>query len=337
MTTAFQDALDEIKSQQSLLENRVESVTRTKVIDRLLSIVGWNSYSKEFDQEQPLPHGGRVDYALNIGDESRVFIEAKQWNLELTSSDEEQLLRYCNDGKPYLAALTNGHKWQLYFKPQRDRKARMLKQFLVFDIMTDERDTVEEHFKSFLAHKSIKCIENTVKAAHNKEREIHRIKRVQEGFLNALDRLTTEKGLMGDVIIKLLEEQGIKPTKDQLDSLLDSIKVTKEDGEGQGEKPISFTLGKAKPISVNGWADLKYKFCELLYKRNRGKFSDTVLNLDLGDWFCETDSQPKGYSAISDSGISIKHYYAAGKVKDLCSRLMHSFGYSANALTIQEA
>ena len=125
MTTAFQDELLEIQSQISELEGGEEETTKASAIEPLLNFFGWKtSRATEVARQYRITNdkNDKVDYALQIGGEPRVFIEAKKWNAKL-EGHEEQLRDYCNaagKGIPKLAFLTNGRQWRLYLPPVKD-------------------------------------------------------------------------------------------------------------------------------------------------------------------------------------------------------------------------
>ena len=92
MTEAFEAALARVKSFQ--LGTLGEEAIKQGVILPLLRAVGWDT--DDISQVNPEYQTGKgfVDYSLRIGDENRVFVEAKAGGVDLKFC-ENQLQEYC--------------------------------------------------------------------------------------------------------------------------------------------------------------------------------------------------------------------------------------------------
>lgn len=112
-----------------------ETDTRTKVINRLLSALGWNIHDCDSVAEEfPTVDGNEVDYALKLDGEPVVFVEAKRLNDSLNNIKEvTQVLNYATNANVAWCVLTNGIKWQV-FKTHRRVKAQ---EKILFEIDLD--------------------------------------------------------------------------------------------------------------------------------------------------------------------------------------------------------
>ena len=73
-----------------------EALTRYALIDPLLRELGWNtSDPTQVVPEFPVP-GGRADYALVVGGESRIMVEAKKLDEPLDNA-ARQGINYCQE------------------------------------------------------------------------------------------------------------------------------------------------------------------------------------------------------------------------------------------------
>lgn len=346
MTTDFQTALSKIKSQQLHLANLNERAVELGVILPLLKRVGWDTEDLTQIYPQETPGNGRdaVDYALKIGGKSRVFLEAKRWNNELTKEYEDQLRGYCNaagkEDKPLLAALTNGSEWRLYLPPVKDHPE--LRRFLEFDITTDKPDEVEQNFREFLARDRIKSIKKPPHAAYQRWRKIIEDEEVTAKLSNVWNKLAKSQKELAEVISFIAKHHGIQVEEEHLKNfiklsgpLFNPVTVTPKRRPPQ--KPTSFIFsanGVEEKVSINNWASLKLKLCELMYERHSDTFSDQVLAVSK-NWFSEFTDNGNEYSPIGDSGISVYMKGASAQhTKDLCSNIVAKFGYHKDALTI---
>lgn len=346
MTTDFQDELLDIQSQISELEGGEEETTKASAIEPLLNFFGWKtSRATEVVRQYRITNdkNDKVDYALQIGGEPRVFIEAKKWNAKL-EGHEEQLRDYCNaagKGIPKLAFLTNGRQWRLYLPPVKDHPE--LRRFLEFDITTDKPDEVEQNFREFLAHDRIKSIKKPPPAAYERWRKIIEDEEVIAKLSNAWNKLAKSQKEQAEVLSFVGKYHEIQAEEEHLKNFLKSsgplfnpVTVTPKKTYS---KPISFTFrakGKEETVLVEHWSDVHFSLCKLMYERHPDTFSRKVLAISDA-WFSETKDNREWHSPLKGVGISIKKTGANSKaIKTLCSKIVARFDYPQDALTIQE-
>lgn len=105
------DWLKEIREDSSI-SNLNEADAKRRIIERILSLLGWDIYGPEIKAEHGVGER-RVDYALQINGENKVFLEAKKPGENL-DNHQKQLLDYSFERGVKLAILTNGTKWWFY-------------------------------------------------------------------------------------------------------------------------------------------------------------------------------------------------------------------------------
>ena len=76
------------------LQSANEAETRLLLIDRVLSILGWNL--EEYNPEQPTPSGHYTDYRLTIDRQQRLIVEAKRYGRVQPISKRLQRAQYTN-------------------------------------------------------------------------------------------------------------------------------------------------------------------------------------------------------------------------------------------------
>ena len=348
MTTDFQTALSKIISQQLDLANRTERAVELGVILPLLKRVGWDTEDLTQIYPQETPGNGRdaVDFALKIGGKNRVFIEAKKWGTNL-DNHVAQLCCYCNaagkEGKPLLAALTNGSEWRLYLPPVKDHPE--LRRFLEFDITTDKPDEVEQNFEEFLARDRIKSIKKPPPAAYQRWRKIIEDEEVIAKLSNAWNKLAKNQKEQAEVLSSVAKYHEIQAEEEHLKNfiklsgpLINPVTVTPK--RRPHSKPISFTFcadGGEETVPVEHWSDVHFSLCEIMYNLHPDTFSRKVLAISDA-WFSETNDNREGHSPLKGVGISVKKTGANAKaIKTLCSKIVARFDYPKDTLTFQEA
>ena len=350
MTTAFQKALKDVDKKQEYLAERNEIATRTKVIERLLGIVGWDVSSTEVDQEKPLPSSTTkdkyLDYALQICGQSKVFIEAKQWSVNLNQEHEDQLLRYVNasitetGGKePLLGVLTNGCQWQLYLPPNSTHPD--LRQFLSFDVIDDSSEMVQRRFTQFLSRQKLsttKELKNTIRSAERLWKKVLQGEEVMAELTRKWNELVSSPNDQLKLLSSFTRQSKIKAEPEHLKRFQRSSGPLLNSIAAKPLKPVSFKLkgGATSPVKVKNWPDLKQKLCEELYKRSKGKFVKAVMSMnEWKDWFRKTDKKIPGYKPIAKSGISVKTHGSQAEIKRLFPELVTKCNYKEESLTIQ--
>jgi len=115
------NAIRELESQvmQILLnENNLnEESTKQRIIEPILTILGWHIFGNELQREYNIDRGQRqekADYVASIDHIPRLIIEAKALNEKLKESHARQVIGYGKFSDIRWCILTNGKNWNIY-------------------------------------------------------------------------------------------------------------------------------------------------------------------------------------------------------------------------------
>ena len=164
----LESCIKEIRKNSGISTLNEEDAKR-RIILRILALLGWDIYSDEIRQE----HGvgtRRVDYALQVNGENKVFIEAKKPGEDL-DNHQKQLLDYSFEEGVALAILTNGTSWWFYLPLKQG--AWNDRRFYSLDILVEE-DNVVGIFDSLLSRENVgsgKAVQHAESILERRQRE----------------------------------------------------------------------------------------------------------------------------------------------------------------------
>ena len=338
----FGETLTKILNQRSILGNRDERAVEIAVILPLLHQVGWDTGKMdEIYPQSPVDSGGKVDYALQVGGEVRILVEAKRWNSPLEKDEENQLTGYCRQAKPNLAALTNGNRWKLYLPPKGRKNDAKLRLFLDFYLTSLDQLKVQGNFEQFLAKDRFKTKTSSAQVVKEAETLLAKLQDAEAAFQNmtaAWNSLTDDPQPLLAFIEGITDPH---PHEEQVEQFLKSVgvsslvhQVTTVTPPPPPPKPRSFTFqgGDETPVKSR-WSNLLVGVCLLMHEHDPDKLRATLLARP--EWF--TESKPVSGNwpkAIGDTGI-YAHFGDGNAVKHRCAVLLGEFGYPASDLTIK--
>ncbi|MCY3868580.1 MAG: type I restriction enzyme HsdR N-terminal domain-containing protein [Gemmatimonadetes bacterium] len=201
---ALSDCIKEIRNDHSIATWN-EAQAREWIILPILDLLGWGR--REIIPEYKVVPGkidsDKVDYALQINGDDKVFIEAKrpQENLE---NHQEQLLGYSFKKGIKLAILTNGIEWWFYLPLKEgdwdDRK------FYTFDILEQEIEDIIDKFGRFLSRENVvsgEAVQQAESILKNRQKE----KAIRESLPEAWNSVIKEPHeLLVEILIETVEE-----------------------------------------------------------------------------------------------------------------------------------
>jgi len=155
-------AIEEIRG-NNFLSTMDEASVISVVVERLLSVMGWNIHNNE-EVKHEHPVGSKaVDLCLKVSGASKVIIEAKRANENLFPH-QKQLLEYSFiAGVPH-AILTNGIEWW-FFLPLKEGEWDQ-RRFYDADLLRMEPGLIAENFIELLSRENVTS-GNVVKKAEN--------------------------------------------------------------------------------------------------------------------------------------------------------------------------
>jgi predicted type IV restriction endonuclease len=115
LTDSVLDYLQNIKKENIITYD--EATLKQTTILRIFSLLGWDIFNQDEVKPEYTISGKKVDYALFIESNPKVFIEVKRPGENL-SVHQEQLLNYSFMQGIRLAILTNGLTWWFYLPLQ---------------------------------------------------------------------------------------------------------------------------------------------------------------------------------------------------------------------------
>lgn len=322
------------------------------VILPLLGQLGWDiANADEIYPQKELPGAGKVDYDLQVGRDSRVFVEVKNWKIELKSGDEpeKQLERYCRAGKPKLAVLTNGRQWWLYLLPRRWTKSAKLGDYHFLELsLTDGAREVEKNFRQFLSRvnmSSKQSVDQALSNAHNLLGERIDDAAIMQGLTEAWNELEADEQALEYVVARLAERRDIQAKESQIKQFLHSRKPS-VNRVTEAKKPISFPrpakftfqTGDGQPVvkavpKNKGWNKLLIDVCEIMLERRADTFDKAIR--EMPKWFSKSEDGLKYPQQIGSTGIYVE-YGGTNAIKKFVPLLLTKCGYSPNSLTIEE-
>ena len=197
-TQALDNCLKEIRKDSGISTLNEEDAKR-RIILRILSLLDWDIYSSEIKAE----HGvgiRRVDYALQVNGENKVFIEAKKPGEDL-DNHQKQLLDYSFEEGIALAILTNGILWWFYLPLKQG--AWNDRRFYTLDILAQEEDVVGI-FDLLLSRKNVGSGE-AVRHAESILEKRQREKIFRESLPKAWNRIIKDSE-RDSLLVELLKE-----------------------------------------------------------------------------------------------------------------------------------
>ena len=93
-----------------------EATIQQYVVLPILRALGWDDVNLASMEVLPqyAVKGGKVDYALKVGQKLTLFIECKKWN-ESLDRHEDQIVTYAVKAGMLIVGLTNGKIWRFYY------------------------------------------------------------------------------------------------------------------------------------------------------------------------------------------------------------------------------
>ena len=166
---ALGNCIKEIRKDSGISTLNEEDAKR-RIILRILSLLGWDIYSSEIKAE----HGvgvRRVDYALQISGENKVFIEAKKPGEDL-DNHQKQLLDYSFQEGVALAILTNGIEWWFYLPLKQG--AWNDRRFYTLDLLAQDIENIVGKFDLLLSRQNVgsgKAVQHAESILERRQRE----------------------------------------------------------------------------------------------------------------------------------------------------------------------
>lgn len=258
----MKELIEKLKANTEL-KNYSEEAIKSSVIFPILNKLGWNVFERDEVYPEYSTGSGRVDYALRIKSDNKVFIEAKSGRIEFNDNDNDpttrQLLRYSFDEGVPQAFLTNGISWWFYLPLKRGNwKDRRI---FTINIYEQETDNIYEKFNSYLGKNNVSdgsAIKQAEKTLEVNQRNII----INDAIPKVISKLFTD--FSDEFFIELLADEtekqcGYKPDSEVIKEHLKEFRiehVTSSHKIPEIKRPvIRKYYQKDKNITKNTWVD----------------------------------------------------------------------------------
>ena len=368
MSERLSRALENIRSDTGIARLD-EARVKQSVVLQILNALEWNPFNHAEVTPEFAAGTGRVDYNLQIGGQSKVFIEVKRGGEDL-SPHQEQLLRYSFEHGVSLAALTNGLGWWFYLPLKEDPWEE--RRFSSIDIASEDIDNVEAVLLNVMSKDRVASGSATEYGENLLERR-RRDRIVNETLPKAWDLLVSEPD---ELLVELLAEQVERISEISPDSslvrsfILDKVtrtsdrflaeptppaqrvparsvhraepvpqistgKGTRLTGSAIGKKPVSFRL-LGTEHSVNTWKDILQTLSEVMYGQTPAEFGEKVPRLRGSSrvYYTRNGGDLDEPRPIGSSGWFVETKFHANAMLDQCYNLLHLFGHEKSDLEI---
>jgi len=330
-----------------------EAAIKQGIVLPILGHLGWDTANV---QEEVIPEystgKGRVDYCLNSGRRSRVFIEAKGL-VEDLEGHQEQLLRYSFEEGIELSVLTNGRSWWLYLPTLPGHWEQ--RKFYAIDLEKQEVQEITKNLRELLSKEAVSSSSalQRAKALHEgKERE----RKINQALPEAWDRLFSEPNellmeLLADTVerlcghkpeservTKFLKTEALQPPSPQetMPPILPAPRKTipTQKGTYAYKKPRSFeVLGEER--STKSFKGLLVGVCEILSKRHSSEFQKVLsLRGKKRPYFSKNPIELRYAERIPNSNIFVETNLSADDIVKFCWKILRHFGHSPTDLKI---
>jgi predicted type IV restriction endonuclease/RNA polymerase subunit RPABC4/transcription elongation factor Spt4 len=290
------------------LQTFSEADTRNVIINKLLSILGWDTYNRnEVSQEHDV-HNKRVDYSLKIEKDDKVFIEAKRSRECLTEIHEGQLLTYSLTKDIELAILTNGIHWRFYLPLEGGGLKK--KRFYEADILQQDPIVIASKFIDLLSKNNVinrKAFNNAITIYKNKIKIIetdHIVRQAKVKNIHIKDSSPIEYGSLSDY--------------DPVDKKISSF----------------YFMNSRYPVDT--WKGLLIGIIDIMYSVHAEEF-DKILNVTGRSriYFSYSSNELSTPIKIKDTDMYVETKLGAKIILKLCVDILYEFGYPITYFAIE--
>lgn len=342
---------DIVENHLDALRARDEEAVRQTIVLRLLALADW----RIFDSQEVTPEysvGNRkVDYALQIDNEVRVFLEVKKL-AEPLETNQKQLIDYCEENPVNLAVLTNGRHWWLYLPSWKGSWEE--KRFCTLDLVEHTPTYVQKRLKDFLLRDRVidgKAVRfartecNRQLNAYTAQKAIREAwNRIIQSPHEDLVHLITQEAT--SIIKKAPETQLVQEFLDEHenefavpDDPADAVqKFTEDTVDPNRKKPYTIKFLGTERI-VTSWPSTLSELCSLINEKQPEKFEELLLTIRSSHdnpYFSKTTGELRQAKPLNISGLYMERNLGPAMTHRICDRVLKEFGYDEpNSLEIQ--
>lgn len=209
--------IEDLQSDKRLTLLLEADISRS-VILRILDALNWSTSNRREVNPEYSVRGGRVDFALLIGNRPKVFIEVKRGG-EPLAGHQEQLLGYAFRQGVKIAILTNGATWWFYLPLQEGSWEE--RKFATVDFDRQDTEEIVQKLEDLLSKENVisgKAVQNAKILYEQSQKK----EEISTTLPDAWNQLVSEPD---DLLVELLAEKteelcGHKPDKNEIEQFL---------------------------------------------------------------------------------------------------------------------
>lgn len=336
-----------------------EAKIKQKAVLPVLHQLGWDIFN-EVEPEYST-RGRRVDYALKILNNYKVFIEVKK-PAEDPTDHQEQLLEYSFSAGIPLSVLTNGITW-LFYLPLKEGGSWEQRKFYTIDVREQEPAEAAKRFSDFLSKPNVQSGE-AIKIAEVVLEDQKKHGTIERTLPKAWEKLIVSGdeyllNLVSEYVEKLC---GYRPEYSVVEEFLADYAQSKFSGfssennferlpvapkqnhrrtrvrDDSGlsyKKPTSFSF-KGKRYSVSSWSDIPPTLCGALLERHPNDFN-RILDItgSKRGYFSNSPANMCVPKKIPGSNIYVETNWSSSGTLRFCGKVLAEFGYSEDDLRVE--
>lgn len=353
MSDALAQAIENIRNAPNV-GGYDEARVKQGVVLPILSALGWNPF--DIDEVTPEFGGGRVDFCLRIGGQSKVFIEAKRGGEDL-ASHQTQLVGYSSESGVGLAALVNGLEWRFYL-PLREGASED-RVFAAVNMASDA-DAASDILLGVLSKDAVASGSAIGYAEDMLQRQLQ-ARLVSETLPAAWKSLLSEPdGALIESLANRVEAiSQTVPSAAQVRSFLAAVAEGTSEPSGGGQwqstenrenrqrtptrnrqnrtanqrsrkEPTRGFRFQGEMRRASSWVENLQKFAEIMHERHADEFRQKVAPLRGRSrvYYSRSDARMTSPKPIGVSGWFVEAHGNAQTIRERCAQLATAFGYN---------
>lgn len=353
MKESIISAIKEVRNNSSRLILDEASI-KSGVVQRLLSLLGWNPFDVNEVKPEYTVESKRVDFSLRINGTNKVFIEVKRPSENL-EPHQEQLLGYSFREGVKLAILTNGITWWFYL-PLNEGSWEQ-RRFFTADFTEQESESIGERFIDLLSKKNI-ASGDAVKNAEHLYKSRQRKEILKDALPKAWHKIINDPDdLLVELLIETTEKlSGFRPEIGDIEKFLRNVpdytatrpeilppsstpstrsRIPISSADDYINKQVrSFTL-LGKTYHPRNWKDLLVTVSEEMYRRHAADFDRCLaLRGSRMAYFSLSANELSQPAQISNSKYFVETKLNSNSIVRRSRELMALFGYRASDLSV---
>lgn len=217
MSDKLLKVIEDLQSDKRLTLLLEADISRS-VILRILDALNWSTSNRREVNPEYSVRGGRVDFALLIGNRPKVFIEVKRGG-EPLAEHQEQLLGYAFRQGIKIAILTNGATWWFYLPLQEGSWEE--RKFATVEFDRQDKEEIVQKLEDLLSKENVisgKAVQNAEILYEQSQKK----EEISTTLPEAWNQLVSEPDdLLAELLAEKTEELcGHKPDKREVEQFL---------------------------------------------------------------------------------------------------------------------